>query len=131
MMFQREADKGDEVGEAVNSAAQTFTLALTLSLSPGARGFRFPRLSKPGALDCIVRWIRFSLSSGERAGVRADVHQFKCTPQRVHRIVAERIFQVSFQLLQHPFREPLLVSAAVKNLQRRDLGFVLLDVVSE
>ena len=41
------------------------------------------------------------------------------------------VAQFLFQFLEHRLGEALLVRAAVKDLQRGDLGFVLLDVVTE
>ena len=85
-MFQREADEGDEVGEASG-------LRAAFDLAGFGRGEGVPEMVLgPGGV-----------------------------------VVA----QFLFQFLEHRLGEALLVGAAVEDLQRGDLGLVLLDVVAE
>ena len=86
MLFQREADQGDKVGEAAGLGA---------------------------AFDLAGR--------GGGEGV----------PEAVFGPGGVVFAQFLFQFLEHRLGEALLVGAAVKNLQRGDFGFVLLDVIAE
>ena len=49
-------------------------LALTLTLSPRRGNSHFPRWEKALNDECIRTLAKFSLSLGERAGVRANYH---------------------------------------------------------
>ena len=86
LLFQREADEGDEVGKASGLRA---------------------------AFDLARR--------GDGEGV----------PEAVFGPGGMVVAQFLFQFLEHLFREALFVGAAVKNLQRGDLGLVLLNVIAE
>ena len=48
------------------------TFPLTLTLSPEERGQQRTRLESPDAAALPQRWVRFTLSPGERAGVRGN-----------------------------------------------------------
>ena len=86
LLFQREADEGDEVGKASGLRA-----AFDLARRGGGEG----------------------------------------VPEAVFGPGGVVVAQFLFQFLEHLFREALFVGAAVKNLQRGDLGLVLLDVIAE
>jgi hypothetical protein len=53
-----------------NAKRSQAVFPLTLTLSLGEREPRLPRLDPPDALDSSIRWMGFSLSLRERAGVR-------------------------------------------------------------